>query len=327
MSLFQNSFLSFSGQVERLQNVGRTLNAVVNPWSEDYGSVTGTTSSKTFNALAEFAADHPLATAAIVAPVTGALPGAPAAAQAGAAAARSSIVAGINGLSTKTKVISAILAPAIAGTLIHSEKARVGAIKGADTLVNGIEGQGKLGSDIGNFIESPSWDSAKQAIQNNPEAAIVAGTAIGVGAAGAVLGIVEAGSRTMNTLAIENASSKFSDAANKLDNTLSSAPSVPAASPTGVTTPANVPPLAVISTPAGGVTPSHRKKYKRDSFGRAYGFNRIKRVRTQYIYETKAPPCRKAKRSLHPAYCGQAKRSKYEKDTLYEERATLRAFA
>ena len=70
-SIFNNPFFSIAGQVERIQNVGATLNAAFNPFAKVKGVSVTEDARKVLppavTSILETAASHPYVTAGIVA--------------------------------------------------------------------------------------------------------------------------------------------------------------------------------------------------------------------------------------------------------------------
>jgi len=320
MGIFANPFFSLSGQKERLQNVADVLKMAVHPF--DSGKIVGNTSSKTANAALSFVANNPYATAAIVAPVTGALPLAPAKAAAGSTAARATIAKAVSGLSTKTKVISGAAAFIGVPLLATSEKARVATIETIGSITP--ERLMSLGANTGAVIDNPTLGNVKDLWSENKGTLIAGLGAVAVLGGGAAL---TAANTYQNTLAIkENTKSAENNIINipKQDAPIINIPPTASSlSPVPVGTaiaplPAAATPM--ISTPGGGAVAVHRNKYKQGSFSHTNVL--VRRVRTQTI--KKATASKAPWLSVHATHGGKAKRYVAQKDTLYEERATIR---
>lgn len=213
MSIFQNSFFSFAGQKERLQNVASVLSISVNPFSKD--KVSSNASSPTVKAATAFVANNPYTTAAVVA--TG-----------GSAAGRSVVATAVSKLSTGTKVIASIAAIPIATALGTSSRARSTAINTASDLTP--EKLAKFGNRVGTAIEKPNLQNLKDAAFEN-KTLVAAGAVAAVAAGGtAALGAL---STYQNTQAVK-ANTQAAEA---------TIVNVPKADPVNVTV--NVPPNPV----------------------------------------------------------------------------------
>lgn len=311
MSIFSNSFFSVAGQKERLSNVVATLGAAVNPF--DSSKVVANVSNPTGKAVLELAANNPYTTAlAVAVPAS--------------APARAAVGSTVSGLSTGTKLALTAGALITVPAVVTSQKTQVAATKAIGGLTP--EALSSFGADLGRTVDAPSWESAQNLIKEHPVTTAALGTVAGLAIGGTVAHLAEAGSRTINSLELAantNAMDKLAAGVPiaamptaALPATISNSP--PTTQGTALAAAAN-PPGALISSPAANAGLAKRKVYKRDSFGSDYGFVLVRRSRTQTKKLAKAPPGR----TLHTPYGGQAKRYVYQKDTLYEERAALRA--
>lgn len=175
MSIFQNSFFSWAGQVERLTNVKDTLISAVTG-----KGVQSNTGIKAVDKVLSAAASNPFTTAAVVAVGVN-----PSGALAAGKAAFSALPAG-------GKVAAVVAAPVVVGAVASNPKIVNEVAKAPSALAN-------FGSNTANFAANPSIDSAKKIIQQNPiiSGALVAGAAVAAG------GAVATGVNYLNTQAIK----------------------------------------------------------------------------------------------------------------------------
>lgn len=121
-SIFKQPFLSIAGQKERIVNVGKTINAAFNPLSKD--KVVANTSNKTVNKALQTVANHPYATAGVIAAGVTAVKYAPSIMTGTGKAALPTIAAKTG--SNMIPLIAAGGAGLVAGSLFGSGKATTG---------------------------------------------------------------------------------------------------------------------------------------------------------------------------------------------------------
>lgn len=164
MGIFENSFFSVAGQLERLANVGNTLVAAVTG-----KGVQSNTGIKVVDQVLSTAASNPFSTAAIAATVVN---------PAGAVNAVKSV---FTALPTSAKVISIVATPVVVGAVVENPKIAVEAAKTPSKLAN-------FGSNASALLANPSVDNLKTLVKENP--VIAAGTALaGAAVVGGGLGL------------------------------------------------------------------------------------------------------------------------------------------
>lgn len=194
MGIFNNNFFSLAGQVERLKNVKDTLIAAVT------GKVQSNTGIPIVDSTLGAVASHPFATAGVVAVAVN---------PTGALAAVKTVA---QGAAEKFTQASLGQQAAIGFVGVVGGSAILKSPKLASSTLNAPSSLANFGSQIGDFIENPSVENAQNIAISHPF--ITGATAAAVIAAGAntVSHLLDAGSRTINSLEIASNTNALQDA-------------------------------------------------------------------------------------------------------------------
>jgi hypothetical protein len=168
MSIFTNPFFSIAGQVERIKNVGATLNAAFNPFASVKG-VTANVSNPTVKAVLETVASHPYVSAGVVAA------GVTAVSNPSAALA---VAKKLVPKSTLGKVAAVTIAPTVIGGVTTAIKNSP--TKALDLALSAPSKGFNAGQDLNKIIQEPSLQSGIDYIKAHPyfsAAAITVGLA------------------------------------------------------------------------------------------------------------------------------------------------------
>jgi len=193
MGIFKNPFFSIAGQKERLLNVAGVVNAAFNPFSKS--TVKANIKSKPVKKVVETIANHPYAAAAV-----GATAADPKAALAAGKAATKALLAKYAGLSTKSKVITAVAAVPTAQLFATSKKARSAVGK---VVTEGPIQLSDLGKNVGKFIEQPSLSNLKNIVTESPLVVAAGAGAAAIAAAPLVAGALSLAEQKKQTKAFE----------------------------------------------------------------------------------------------------------------------------
>jgi hypothetical protein len=209
MSIFNavDNFLNDQGK--RLTNVAQTfevigqntLSAVTFGAVPSAGGFTANTGNVALNTIVETVAEHPFATAAVLA--------VPA-----SSAARSTIAAGFSELSTGAKLATVLAAPVVAGVVSSNPSAAFkNTITAPSTLAN-------VGKNLGILAQSPTLANAQNLFSENPVATSILGAGaaslIGYGITGTISNILNTEAVKKNTAATLASNNTPSDASSAL---------------------------------------------------------------------------------------------------------------
>jgi hypothetical protein len=144
MSTFSQPFFSFSGQAERLTNVGQTL----------LSSITGkgvqsNTGIPIIDKPLSYAASNPFTTALV------------GAAAVNPSAAIGTVKAGFSSLNPTAKVISLAAVPVVIGAVASNPKI---VLRAGELPASG----GNIGSNIGTYTKNPTFENAANIFKDNP---------------------------------------------------------------------------------------------------------------------------------------------------------------
>jgi len=156
MSIFENSFFSIAGQLERLGNVKNTLIAAVTG-----KGVKSNTGINAVDKVLSTAASNPFTTAAAVSVAVNPV---------GAINAAKSV---FTALPTSAKAVSILATPVVVGAVVQNPQIAVEAAKTPSKLAN-------FGSNASALLANPSVDNLKTLVKENPlisTGAALAGTA------------------------------------------------------------------------------------------------------------------------------------------------------
>lgn len=175
---------------EKFQNVGAVLNASFNPFSKT--KVQANVSNPTLKKGLELVANHPYATAGVVAGGITAVANPSAALSVGKA---------LIPTTTKGKIVGT------AASLVGVGLVKSNPLKAAEVAVSTPSNLINFGSNVGGFLTDPSIENAKKIIKENPiisgvTAATILGS-VGLGAAGIVSNIMNTRATKENTNAME----------------------------------------------------------------------------------------------------------------------------
>jgi len=155
MVTFTNPFFSIAGQVERLKNVGATLNAAFNPLAK--GGVVADTGNKTIDKVLGTIASHPYVAAAIPALALNPAVALP-------------VIKAVLPQTAKGQVIAAVASIPVAGIVVQAVANKPTEV--LDKALSAPEQAFDFGKQIGGLATEPSLDKGIQILKEHPGASI-----------------------------------------------------------------------------------------------------------------------------------------------------------